>query len=132
MHQQERDIKYMQRALQIAKLGGVNVAPNPLVGSVIVHNNKIIGEGFHQKYGAPHAEVNAVNAVKDKSILSESTLYVTLEPCAHYGKTPPCADLIVEHRFERVVVACVDTFSAVAGKGKIGRARVGKERRCGR
>lgn len=117
MHQQERDIKYMQRALQIAKLGGVNVAPNPLVGSVVVHNNKIIGEGFHQKYGAPHAEVNAVNAVKDKSILSESTLYVTLEPCAHYGKTPPCADLIVEHRFERVVVACVDTFSAVAGKG---------------
>ncbi|HZH86589.1 MAG TPA: bifunctional diaminohydroxyphosphoribosylaminopyrimidine deaminase/5-amino-6-(5-phosphoribosylamino)uracil reductase RibD, partial [Brumimicrobium sp.] len=117
MTQQDLDIQYMQRALQIAKLGGVNAAPNPMVGSVIVYNNKIIGEGFHQEYGSSHAEVNAVNSVKDKALLSQATIYVTLEPCAHYGKTPPCADLIVKHQFKRVVVACLDTFSEVAGKG---------------
>jgi diaminohydroxyphosphoribosylaminopyrimidine deaminase/5-amino-6-(5-phosphoribosylamino)uracil reductase len=117
MSQQELDIKYMQRALQIAKLGGVNAAPNPMVGSVVVHNDKIIGEGFHQEYGKAHAEVNAINSVKDKSVLSEATIYVTLEPCAHHGKTPPCADLIVKHQFNRAVVACLDTFSEVSGKG---------------
>src|SRR3954447_24611612 len=96
------DEKYMLRALQLAKLGGVQVAPNPLVGAVIVHNDRIIGEGFHQKYGEAHAEVNAVNSVKDKSLLREATIYVTLEPCAHFGKTPPCADLLVRSEFKRV------------------------------
>src|SRR5690554_151434 len=117
MSQQETDIKYMQRALQLAKLGGVKAAPNPMVGSVIVYNDKIIGEGYHREYGSAHAEVNAVNSVKDKSILSEATIYVTLEPCANQGITPPCADLIVKHQFKRVVVACLDTFSKVSGKG---------------
>ncbi|WP_107038889.1 bifunctional diaminohydroxyphosphoribosylaminopyrimidine deaminase/5-amino-6-(5-phosphoribosylamino)uracil reductase RibD [Brumimicrobium mesophilum] len=117
MTQKSLDQKYMQRALQIAKLPGVQAAPNPMVGAVIVHNNKVIGEGFHQEYGQAHAEVNAVNSVKDVSLLSESTIYVTLEPCSHFGKTPPCADLIVKSNFKRVVVACVDTFSQVAGKG---------------
>lgn len=107
----------MKRALQLAKLGGVYVAPNPMVGAVIVHDGKIIGEGYHQKYGSAHAEVNAVASVKDQSLLSSSTIYVTLEPCAHFGKTPPCADLIVFHQFKRVVVACIDTFSKVAGNG---------------
>lgn len=88
-----------------------------MVGAVIVHNNQIIGEGYHQKYGEAHAEVNAVNAVADKSILSEATIYVSLEPCAHFGKTPPCANLLVQHAFKRVVIGCVDTFSKVAGKG---------------
>src|SRR5690554_2542241 len=117
MNQRNIDIHYMQRALQIAKLGGVRTAPNPMVGSVIVYRNKIIGEGFHQKYGGPHAEVNAINSVEDKSILSETTIYITLEPCSHHGKTPPCVDLIVKHQFKRVVIACIDTFSEVAGKG---------------
>ncbi|RYM33473.1 bifunctional diaminohydroxyphosphoribosylaminopyrimidine deaminase/5-amino-6-(5-phosphoribosylamino)uracil reductase RibD [Brumimicrobium glaciale] len=117
MTQNDIDKKYMQRALQLAKLAGVNAAPNPMVGAVIVHNDKIIGEGFHQEHGKPHAEVNAVDSVKDMSLLSESTIYVTLEPCAHFGKTPPCADLIVQNKFKRVVVACLDTFSEVSGKG---------------
>lgn len=111
------DEMYMERALQLAQLGGVAAAPNPMVGAVIVHDNRIIGEGFHQKFGEAHAEVNAVNSVKDKSKLSEATIYVTLEPCSHFGKTPPCADLIVQHRFKRVVVACLDSNSLVAGKG---------------
>lgn len=98
-------------------MGLGNVAPNPLVGAVIVHNDKIIGEGFHQQYGGPHAEVNAVNSVDDTSLLSESTIYVSLEPCAHFGKTPPCADLIVKHQFKKVVIACRDSFSEVNGKG---------------
>ncbi|HLV41552.1 MAG TPA: bifunctional diaminohydroxyphosphoribosylaminopyrimidine deaminase/5-amino-6-(5-phosphoribosylamino)uracil reductase RibD [Brumimicrobium sp.] len=117
MAQEELDIKYMQRALQIARHGGVKAAPNPMVGSVIVYNDRVIGEGFHQSHGSAHAEVNAVNSVKDKSLLSEATIYVTLEPCSHHGKTPPCADLIVEHQFKRAVIACQDTFSEVAGKG---------------
>ncbi|MCH2224648.1 MAG: bifunctional diaminohydroxyphosphoribosylaminopyrimidine deaminase/5-amino-6-(5-phosphoribosylamino)uracil reductase RibD, partial [Crocinitomicaceae bacterium] len=82
-----------------------------------VHNGKIIGEGYHQKYGEPHAEVNAVNSVSDASLLSESTIYVSLEPCAHFGKTPPCADLLVKHQFKRVVIGCEDTFSQVSGRG---------------
>lgn len=117
MSQEEIDQKYMYRALQIAKLGGSFVAPNPMVGAVIVHNDKIIGEGFHQKYGEAHAEVNAINNVKDKSLLSASTIYVTLEPCSHQGKTPPCADLIVKHQLKRVVVGCLDINPKVAGKG---------------
>lgn len=111
------DEKYMQRSLELAALGKGNVSPNPLVGAVIVWNDQIIGEGYHQRYGEAHAEVNAVNSVKDQSLLSKSTIYVTLEPCAHYGKTPPCADLLVHHKFKKVVIGCVDTFSKVSGKG---------------
>ena len=111
------DIHFMRRALQLAALGGVDAAPNPMVGAVIVHNDIIIGEGYHRKCGEAHAEVNAVASVDDKLLLSESTMYVTLEPCAHHGKTPPCADLLVRYKFKRVVIACVDTFSEVAGRG---------------
>ena len=111
------DKKYMLRCLELAKNGLGNVAPNPMVGCVIVYDEKIIGEGYHQEYGNAHAEVNAINSVKNKTLLKESTLYVSLEPCAHFGKTPPCANLIVEHNIPRVVIACVDTFSEVAGKG---------------
>lgn len=109
--------KYMNRCLELAKKGEGYTYPNPLVGSVIVCNDIIIGEGFHRKYGEPHAEVNAINSVKDKSLLSESTLYVNLEPCAHHGKTPPCADLIISCGIKNVVVATVDPFVEVAGKG---------------
>ena len=109
--------QYMKRAIELAKLGAGNVAPNPLVGAVIVHNGKIIGEGYHKKYGEPHAQVNAVNSVKDKSILSECTIYVTLEPCAHFGKTPPCSLLLVKHNFKAVVVGCRDSYEEVDGKG---------------
>jgi len=109
--------KYMQRCLELASLGRGNVAPNPMVGCVVVHNGKIIGEGYHRKYGGPHAEVNAINSVKDKSLLKESEIYVSLEPCAHFGKTPPCADLIIKHQIPKVYVGVVDTFSKVSGKG---------------
>lgn len=108
---------YMQRCIQLAKKGIGNVSPNPLVGSVIVCEGKIIGEGYHQQYGKAHAEVNAVNSVKDKSLLAKSTLYVNLEPCAHYGKTPPCANLIIENKIPHVVIGCIDTFAKVSGKG---------------
>jgi len=108
---------YMRRCFELAKQGQSNVAPNPMVGAVIVHNDRIIGEGYHQKYGEAHAEVNAINSVKNKELLKESTIYVSLEPCAHHGKTPPCADLIVNNQIPKVVVACVDSFSEVAGKG---------------
>lgn len=111
------DEKYMHRALQLAKLGGVSVSPNPLVGAVIVHQDEIIGEGYHQKFGEAHAEVNAVNSVKDQALLRESTIYVTLEPCSHFGKTPPCADLLVRSQFKRVVIAQIDPFSEVSGRG---------------
>ncbi len=111
------DEQYMKRALQLAALGGVKTAPNPMVGAVIVHNGTIIGEGYHEQYGEPHAEVNAVSAVSDKSLLNEATIYVTLEPCAHTGKTPPCADLLVKHQFKRVVIATRDPFDQVDGKG---------------
>ena len=103
--------------MQIAKNGIGTARPNPSVGAVIVHQHKIIGEGFTSKYGGNHAEVNAVNAVKDKSLLKDATIYVTLEPCSHFGKTPPCADLLVKHQFKNVVIGCVDTNSLVAGKG---------------
>ncbi|ASS48938.1 MAG: riboflavin biosynthesis protein RibD [Candidatus Fluviicola riflensis] len=111
------DEQFMRRAIQLALLGGVSVAPNPMVGAVIVHNNRIIGEGYHQVFGSAHAEVNAVNAVEDQSLLSESTIYVTLEPCAHFGKTPPCANLLVEKQFKRVVIGTIDPFAKVAGQG---------------
>lgn len=111
------DAFYIQRCIDLALKGKGNTAPNPMVGAVIVHDGVIIGEGFHKQYGEAHAEVNAVNSVKDQSLLPESTIYVSLEPCAHFGKTPPCSDLIVHHRFKRVVVGCIDTFSEVSGKG---------------
>ena len=111
------DEKYMLRALQLAKLGGTATKSNPMVGAVIVWNNEIIGEGYHQKYGEAHAEVNAINAVKNLNLLNEATIYVTLEPCSHFGKTPPCADLLVKHQFKRVVIAQIDPFSEVSGRG---------------
>ncbi|WP_424963042.1 bifunctional diaminohydroxyphosphoribosylaminopyrimidine deaminase/5-amino-6-(5-phosphoribosylamino)uracil reductase RibD [Ekhidna sp.] len=111
------DSRYMQRALALAELGRGHVSPNPMVGCVIVHREKIIGEGYHQKYGEAHAEVNAIASVKDHSLLTECTAYVTLEPCAHQGKTPPCADLLIEKKLKRVVVACRDPFDQVDGKG---------------
>ncbi|MDX1652709.1 MAG: bifunctional diaminohydroxyphosphoribosylaminopyrimidine deaminase/5-amino-6-(5-phosphoribosylamino)uracil reductase RibD [Brumimicrobium sp.] len=117
MTQKDQDIFYMQRALELARLGGINVAPNPMVGAVVVSNNKIIGEGYHRNYGGPHAEVDAIEMVPVSEDLSEATIYVTLEPCAHFGKTPPCADLIVKHKLKRVVIACMDPYSEVAGKG---------------
>lgn len=107
----------MQQCLELAKKGLGNVAPNPMVGCVIVHNEKIIGEGYHQKYGEAHAEVNAINSVKDKSLLSKATLYVNLEPCSHFGKTPPCSDLILATKIPYVVIGCVDSNTKVKGKG---------------
>ena len=109
--------QYMHRCLQLAESGLGSVAPNPLVGSVIVHEGRIIGEGYHQRFGEAHAEVMAVRSVKDEQLLCDATLYVNLEPCAHHGKTPPCADLIVEKRIPRVVIANIDTYAEVAGKG---------------
>ena len=111
------DEKYMLRSLELAELGAGSVAPNPLVGSVIVHNGKIIGEGYHEKVGEAHAEVNAINSVADKTLLSQSTIYVSLEPCSHFGKTPPCADLIIKHRLKRAVIAIQDPFAEVNGAG---------------
>jgi diaminohydroxyphosphoribosylaminopyrimidine deaminase/5-amino-6-(5-phosphoribosylamino)uracil reductase len=103
--------------LQIAKNGLGTTRPNPMVGAVLVHNNTIIGEGFTSPYGKDHAEVNAINSVKDKDLIRKSTLYVTLEPCSHYGKTPPCSDLIIEHNIPEVVIGCIDDNPEVAGKG---------------
>lgn len=109
--------KYMLRAIELAELGRGSVSPNPMVGCVIVHDGLIIGEGYHQKYGEAHAEVNAINSVKNKSLLREATLYVSLEPCAHFGKTPPCADLIVKHQLKEVIIAAVDSNPLVEKKG---------------
>ncbi|MDR1809661.1 MAG: bifunctional diaminohydroxyphosphoribosylaminopyrimidine deaminase/5-amino-6-(5-phosphoribosylamino)uracil reductase RibD [Prevotella sp.] len=111
------DEKYMRRCLQLAENGRGFVAPNPMVGAVVVCNDRIIGEGFHREYGKAHAEVNAVNAVKDKSLLKKSTVYVSLEPCAHYGKTPPCAQLLIDLGIPRVVIAVGDPFPQVSGQG---------------
>jgi len=107
----------MLRALELAQLGRGHVSPNPMVGCVIVHEGKVIGEGYHQKYGEAHAEVNAVDAVKDKSLLTESTVYVTLEPCSHHGRTPPCADMLARHNVKKVVIGALDSNPLVAGKG---------------
>jgi diaminohydroxyphosphoribosylaminopyrimidine deaminase/5-amino-6-(5-phosphoribosylamino)uracil reductase len=113
---------YMQRCLDLAALGMGKVSPNPMVGAVIVHEGKIIGEGYHQQYGQTHAEVNAVNDVLAKfknaeELLKQATIYVSLEPCAHYGKTPPCADLIIKHHIPKVIAGCRDPFDQVDGKG---------------
>lgn len=113
----ETDEKYMERCIELARLGAGQVSPNPMVGSLVVHNGKIIGEGFHQKYGEAHAEVNAISAVRHPELLPESTLYVTLEPCAHHGLTPPCSDLIIEKKIPKVVIGTTDPFAEVAGKG---------------
>lgn len=109
--------EYMQIALDLSLYGMGSVAPNPMVGCVIVHNNEIISKGYHTAYGEPHAEVEAIRYVEDKSILKECTLYVTLEPCAHFGKTPPCANLITEMQIPRVVIGTRDPFSEVNGRG---------------
>lgn len=110
---------YIRRCLQLAQLGAGRVSPNPMVGAVLVYEDRIIGEGWHQAYGQAHAEVNCVRSVTetDRHLIPESTMYVSLEPCAHWGQTPPCADLIVEQRIPRVVLGCTDTFSEVSGKG---------------
>lgn len=108
---------YMQRCLELAEKGLGNTSPNPLVGAVIVHEDKIIGEGYHQQYGGPHAEVNAINSVKNKSLLKDSKIYVSLEPCSHYGKTPPCAKLIVDSEISEVIICNKDPHEKVAGKG---------------
>jgi len=107
----------MRRCLQLAANGKGFTAPNPMVGSLIVHKSKIIGEGFHQVCGKAHAEVNAIGAVKDSSLLKESTLFVNLEPCAHFGKTPPCASLIIEKQIPKIVIGMQDPFAKVGGKG---------------
>jgi len=108
---------YMSRCLELAEKGAGYVSPNPMVGSVLVLDGQIIGEGYHEQYGAPHAEVNAIASVKDSEQLHESTLYVNLEPCSHHGKTPPCSDLIIQKNIPRVVVACRDPHRKVAGRG---------------
>ena len=139
------DEKYMHRAIQLAKCGEASVAPNPMVGAVIVCQGKIIGEGFHRQYGGPHAEVNAINSVKldgkslanfrdDEEVLkelrhlmSEATMYVTLEPCSHWGKTPPCCELIIEVGIKRVVVGMLDPNAKVNGEGIRGMREAGIE-----
>jgi diaminohydroxyphosphoribosylaminopyrimidine deaminase / 5-amino-6-(5-phosphoribosylamino)uracil reductase len=109
----------MQRCLELAELGRGNVAPNPMVGAVLVYEDRIIGEGYHQQYGKAHAEVNCIASVEeaDRHLISNSVMYVSLEPCAHFGKTPPCADLIIKHKIPKVVVGCRDPFKEVDGKG---------------
>lgn len=109
---------YMTRCIGLARKALGNTYPNPMVGSVIVHNGKIIGEGYHHKAGEPHAEINAINSVQDKTLIPESTIYVSLEPCAHYGKTPPCALKIIELGFKKVVIGAMDSHDKVNGKGK--------------
>ncbi len=109
--------QYMQRALNLAQLGQGRVSPNPMVGCVIVHEGTIIGEGYHQQYGKAHAEVNAIEAVKNKSLIKHSSIYVSLEPCSHFGKTPPCADLLIAHQPKKVFVCNPDPNPLVAGKG---------------
>ena len=111
------DIKYMRRCLQLARCGEAGAAPNPMVGAVVVCDGRIIGEGFHRRCGGPHAEVNAIGSVREKHLLCRSTIYVSLEPCSHYGKTPPCADLIIRSGIPRVVIGCADPFAKVNGSG---------------
>jgi len=109
----------MRRCLELAKLGAGNVAPNPMVGAVLVNDDHVIGEGYHQVYGGPHAEPNSLSSVskENKDLIARSVMYVSLEPCAHFGKTPPCADLIIKHKIPKVVVGCRDPFKEVNGTG---------------
>lgn len=116
----DEDAPFIQRCLQLAQLAQGDVSPNPMVGALLVHKGRIIGEGYHERYGGPHAEVRAIEAALKRfseSVLQESTLYVSLEPCSHHGKTPPCADLIIRHNIPRVVIATQDPFPAVQGAG---------------
>lgn len=117
IHDHHADEVFMRRALELALLGMGSVSPNPMVGCVIVHHNKIVGEGWHRQYGEAHAEVNAIASLADKSLLKECTVYVNLEPCSHFGKTPPCADLLIDHRVKKVVVANLDSNPLVASEG---------------
>lgn len=112
-----KDIHYIKRCIELAALALGNTHPNPLVGAVIVHNDIIIGESYHKEYGKAHAEVNAINSVQNKELLKESCLYVSLEPCCHHGKTPPCTDLIIKNKIPKVVIAATDPNPKVAGKG---------------
>ena len=114
---QKDDIKFMRRCIQLAKCGEAGAPPNPMVGAVVACDGRIIGEGFHRKCGGPHAEVNAIGSVKERHLLSRSTIYVSLEPCSHYGKTPPCTELIIRSGIPRVVVGCPDPFAKVNGQG---------------
>jgi diaminohydroxyphosphoribosylaminopyrimidine deaminase/5-amino-6-(5-phosphoribosylamino)uracil reductase len=113
------DEQYMSRCIQLARLGGGYVAPNPMVGAVLVYENKIIGEGYHKKYGEAHAEVNCINSVlpENKILIEKSIIYVSLEPCNHFGKTPPCSDLIIRNNIKKVVVGCKDSYAEVSGRG---------------
>lgn len=114
------DERYMQRCIELARKGAGSVAPNPMVGAVLLHNNVIIGEGWHQRYGEAHAEVNCIRNAEANGfadLLARSTIYVSLEPCAHFGKTPPCSDLIIKHKIPKVVIGCRDPFKEVDGKG---------------
>ncbi len=113
-----QDEFYIKRCIELAQKSLGNTYPNPMVGSVIVHNGKIIGEGYHRKAGEAHAEINAIHSVQDKSLIAESVIYVSLEPCAHYGKTPPCALKIIELGFKKVVIGAMDSHDKVNGKGK--------------
>jgi diaminohydroxyphosphoribosylaminopyrimidine deaminase / 5-amino-6-(5-phosphoribosylamino)uracil reductase len=117
MHQHSTDEIFMARCIQLARLGVGTADPNPLVGSVIVCNGKIIGEGYHRQFGQAHAEVNAIASVRNQELLKNSTIYVNLEPCSHFGKTPPCADLIISKQIPRVVIGMVDPFTKVNGTG---------------
>lgn len=118
IHQEENE-KWMRRCIELAKNGKMGAAPNPMVGAVIVYNDRIIGEGYHVCCGKAHAEVNAINSVSpvDRQFLKDSTIYVSLEPCAHYGRTPPCAEQIVRTGIPRVVIGCKDPFAKVSGRG---------------
>lgn len=113
----EVEEKYMARCIELARCGSGHTRPNPMVGAVVVHGGRIIGEGYHRRYGEAHAEVNAIASVKEEALLRDSTLYVSLEPCSHYGKTPPCAELIIRKGIPRVVVGCLDPFPEVCGRG---------------
>lgn len=113
----QRNEFFIRKCINLALKGIGNVSPNPMVGCVIVYENNIIGQGFHKEFGFKHAEVNAIESVSKKELLEKSTLYVNLEPCAHYGKTPPCCNMIIEYKIPRVVIGCIDSFSKVAGKG---------------
>ncbi|MDL2322947.1 bifunctional diaminohydroxyphosphoribosylaminopyrimidine deaminase/5-amino-6-(5-phosphoribosylamino)uracil reductase RibD [Bacteroidales bacterium OttesenSCG-928-A17] len=121
----------MYRCLQLASYGKGFTAPNPLVGAVVVFEDRIIGEGFHRRCGEAHAEVNAIQSVKNENLLADSTLYVNLEPCSHYGKTPPCAELIIRKKIPRVVIGMKDPFPSVAGKGIQRLKEAGVEVKCG-
>lgn len=131
MEQRDIDEKYMRRCLQLAQCGRLGAAPNPMVGAVVVCDGRIIGEGYHQRCGEAHAEVNAIASVKNPDLLPQSTIYVSLEPCAHYGKTPPCAQLIIDKGIPRVVVGCRDPFARVDGRGITMLREAGVEVRVG-